>query len=401
MVGRSTPRMSRFLLGINYWPRRSAMYAWERFDLGEIREDAARIAELGLEVVRFFLLWETFQPSPERVDTAALRRFERVMDAFAQCGLRAMPTLFCGHMSGVNWLPSWTLDPTLPHGRFRTMSNGNLSPYGAGDVYADARLLDAQALFAREAGTCAREHPALFAWDLGNEFSNVREPATPSDAAQWSVRLSAVLREAANAPVTGGMHGEDLERDRGIRPSSIARPWAFATMHGYSVYSEFSRGRLDTDVVPFLSQVQAALSGKRVFFSEYGNPTCPPKNVAERTSGAFACLDEEEMAQYAYAVADRLHAGGALGAFWWCWADYDRALATLPPFDLAPHELTFGIVRSDGSYKPVAHALARLAAEKREVVEPPPPIVTDEAAYYASLPAGIEVLYARYCDGRA
>src|SRR5581483_7877193 len=27
-------RMPRFLLGINYWPRRSAMYAWERFDLG-------------------------------------------------------------------------------------------------------------------------------------------------------------------------------------------------------------------------------------------------------------------------------------------------------------------------------------------------------------------------------
>ena len=55
--------MSRFLLGINYWPRRSAMYMWERFDLGEIREDAARIAELGLDVVRFFLSWDSFQPS--------------------------------------------------------------------------------------------------------------------------------------------------------------------------------------------------------------------------------------------------------------------------------------------------------------------------------------------------
>ena len=37
--------MARFLLGINYWPRRSAMYMWQRFDLGEIREDAARIKE--------------------------------------------------------------------------------------------------------------------------------------------------------------------------------------------------------------------------------------------------------------------------------------------------------------------------------------------------------------------
>ena len=393
--------MSRFLLGINYWPRRSAMYAWERFDLGEIREDASRIAELGLQVVRFFLLWEAFQPSRERIDTGALGRFERVMSAFADCGLRAMPTLFCGHMSGVNWLPHWTLDSTVPHGRFRTITNGNISRYGAGDVYADPRLLEAQIAFAREAGTCVRDHPALFAWDLGNEFSNVREPSSPRDAAAWSLRLSETLVEASNAPVTGGMHGEDLERDRGIRPSSIAIPWEFATMHGYSVYSKFSRGRLDTNVVPFLSQVQESCSGKRVLFSEYGNPTCQAKNGAAESQSEFACLNEEEMAQYAYAVADRLHARGALGAFWWCWADYDRALAKLPPFDLAPHELTFGIVRSDGSYKPVAQTLARLAAEKREVLKPRPPIVTDEAAYYISLPGGITRLYEEYCTDYA
>ncbi len=391
-------RMSRFLLGINYWPRRSAMYAWERFDLGEIREDAARIAELGLDVVRFFLLWEVFQPSRERMDTAALARFERVMTAFGDCGLRAMPTLFCGHMSGVNWLPRWVLDPAVPHGRFRTISGGNVSPYGAGDLYADPRLLAAQVLFAREAAACVRDHPALFAWDLGNEFSNVREPAAPADAAAWSLRLSETLHEASNVPVTGGMHGEDLERDRRIRPSSIAVPWAFATMHGYSVYSKFSRGRLDANVVPFLSQVQESCSGKRVLFSEYGNPTCPASGAVAGKPSDFECLSEAEMAQYAYAVTDRLHARGALGAFWWCWADYDAALAKLPPFDLAPHELTFGIVRSDGSYKPVADALARLAAEQRDVVEPQPPIVTDEAAYYASLPNGIGRLYEEYCN---
>ena len=47
--------MSRFLLGINYWPRQSAMYMWQRFDLDEIGEDMARIKALGLDVVRFFL----------------------------------------------------------------------------------------------------------------------------------------------------------------------------------------------------------------------------------------------------------------------------------------------------------------------------------------------------------
>ena len=46
--------MPRFLLGVNYWPRRSAMYMWERFDAGELAEDLARVKALGLDVVRFF-----------------------------------------------------------------------------------------------------------------------------------------------------------------------------------------------------------------------------------------------------------------------------------------------------------------------------------------------------------
>ncbi|HKU81979.1 MAG TPA: hypothetical protein VJP76_07400 [Candidatus Tumulicola sp.] len=406
--------MPRFLLGINYWPRRSAMYAWERFDLGEVREDAARIAGLGFDVVRFFLSWNAFAPEPERVDRTALRHLERMAEAFGEAGLQLMPTLFCGHMSGVNWLPPWSLDPGTPHGRFRTIAGGAESPYGIGDFYADPLLLRAQVALAREAAVALRGHPALLAWDIGNEFSNLREPKSPHDAADWSLRLSETLRDASGAGVTGGMHAEDLERDRHLRPSSIARPWAFASMHGYSVYSTFSRGRLDVEVVPFLAQLQASCSAKPVLFTELGNPTCPPGTVSPydreplpgapapppphaRNAAAFACLSEEEMAGYARATIDRLHARGALGAFWWCWADYDPALATLPPFDRAPHELTFGIVRADGSLKPVARTLAQIAGERRETVAPPSPIA-GEAAYYTGLPADLPELYRGYCE---
>ncbi len=369
------------------------MYAWQRFDLGEIREDMARIKSLGLDVVRFFLLWEQFQPHPDVIDEKSLRRFESVMAAINDAGLQSMPTLFCGHMSGVNWLPAWTLDPDTPHGRFRTVSGGNTSPYGIGDFYADPHLLRAQTLFAHRIAERVRDHPALYAWDLGNEFSNLREPATPQDAAAWSVRLTETLIEFSNVGATGGLHGEDLERDRHIRPSSIAKPWSFATMHGYPVYSAFARDRMDPNVVSFLMQVTQSCSGKRVLFSELGNPQCPPGNDRP---GGFACLDEHEMARYAHSAIDRLQKRGSLGAFWWCWADYALALADLPPFDQAPHELHFGIVRADGSFKPVAEALSRFASEARAVVEPQPAIV-NEAAYYAALPPGIFDEYRTYC----
>jgi endo-1,4-beta-mannosidase len=56
-----------FVLGVNYWPRRSAMRMWKQFDLKEIKSDFIQMRDLGLKLVRIFLLWEDFQPSPTEV----------------------------------------------------------------------------------------------------------------------------------------------------------------------------------------------------------------------------------------------------------------------------------------------------------------------------------------------
>ncbi len=407
----------RFSLGINYWPRRSAMAMWRHFDPSEIAEDFARIAALGIDTVRFFLRWFDFQPEAGRMDRTMLRRLETFVELAAASGLRTMPTLFCGHMSGVNWLPSWTLDRTTPNGRFRTVTEFGEQPYGIGDFYRGG-LLAAQRYHVREAGSALRGHPAVAAWDLGNEFSNLREPASNDDAREWSKRLTFELERAGGHPVTAGLHGEDLTRDRNLRPSWISEPWAFATMHGYSIYSDFARGRTDTAVVPFLAQLTAAFTGKPVLFSEFGNPTCPPGKVSpfERVPlpdepappailpddplhASYACLDEIEMANYATAVLEALHADGRLGGYWWCWADYADALAATPPFDRAPHEMSFGLVRSDGSEKPVAAALAAFAAEARSIKPARDPAIF-EPAYYADLPQTTREAYARYLESR-
>jgi endo-1,4-beta-mannosidase len=383
----------RFLLGVNYWPRSSAMAMWTRFDAAEIDRDFAQIAGLGLELVRFFLLWEAFQPAPDRIDPDALERLDIVLRCAERHGLRTLPTFFTGHMSGVNWLPDWTLAPNAPAERFRTIAGGRESPYGIGDFYTGP-LLDAQRFAARALGGRYAGSPAIYAWDLGNEFSNLRAPSSPPVAAAWSAALTADLHETSGLPVTGGIHGEDVTFERNIRPSSICAPWDVATMHGYSVYSAFARERRDPDVVPFLSAITASFSRKPLLFSEFGNPACPP---AGSPPLPFACLDEAEMAEYAQAVLERLHAGGALGALWWCWTDYAPDLANEPPFDRAPHELRFGIARADGRLKPVAGALSAFARERRPVVEDPPPFAVDEDSYYATLPASTGVEYAAYC----
>ncbi|HTW86290.1 MAG TPA: hypothetical protein VMD91_19615 [Candidatus Sulfotelmatobacter sp.] len=382
----------RFSLGINYWPRRSAMAMWRRFDAGEIREDLARIAELGLDSVRFFLRWADFQPEPRTLDRTMLTRLETFADLVAQAGLQAMPTLSCGHMSGVNWLPSWSLDPATTTARFRTITERGESPNGIGDFYLPGPLLEAQVRFARAVGERLRAHPAVTAWDLGNEFSNLREPTSADAAATWSRVLVDALEATSGIPSTAGTHGEDLTLDRALRLSSLCSSYPYATMHGYSVYSAFARDRLDPEVVPFLAALASNFSGKPVLFTEFGNPACQAG-----TTLPLACLDEDEMATYCTRVLDRLHADGYLGGWWWCWADYADALRDEPPFDRAPHERAFGIIRSDGSTKPVADALAAFARERRSVA---PPVadrpVLDERTYYAALPQATGEAYRVY-----
>ena len=195
--------------------------------------------------------------------------------------------------------------------------------------------------------------------------------------------------------MTGGIHGEDLTRDRNIRPSSICEPWAFATMHGYSVYSEFARDRTDPDVVPFLAALTASHERKAGALQRVRQPdvsagqarldaSAARRAAAPRSAARdYACLSEDEMATYARAVLDRLHAAGAarrllvvLGRL------RTTTCARRRPFDRAPHELTFGIVRADGTTKPVAAALSAFAREARSVVEPHDPAIF-EPAYYA------------------
>jgi len=370
------------------------MGMWKNFDRGQIADDLAHISSLGLNVVRFFLLWEDFAPDSTLISSTALNQLSWFLEELSAQKLESMPTLYTGHMSGVNWLPQWTLEHGTPSGRFRTISGNQEQPWGVGDIYTGP-LLEAQRKLAREVAACGQGCEAILAWDLGNEFSNIREPQTPEDAANWSRVLSQELFTRSGRPVTGGTHGEDLTLDRHLRLSSMAEPWEFATMHGYSVYSDFARDRLDPEVVPFLHALAATFTAKPVLFSEYGNPSCSPTSTDRVLENGMACLDEEEMCVYAREVFDRLHRDGALGAMWWCWADYVPELAHLPPFDRAPHELRFGIVRSDGSEKPIAQTLASLAKEGRTVLAPRI-LPVDEKAYYLELPESTNRQYREF-----
>src|SRR5690606_19159365 len=96
-----------FLQGVNYWPRRKAMYWWSDFEAAEVDDEFGVIASLGLDLVRIFLLWDDWQPSPDSVDEGCLANLVTVCDLAVKHGLRLDITFFTGHMSGPNWAPRW------------------------------------------------------------------------------------------------------------------------------------------------------------------------------------------------------------------------------------------------------------------------------------------------------
>lgn len=373
------PASTPFVLGVNYWPRRKAMYWWSDFDAGEVREEFAIIRDLGMTLVRVFLLWDDWQPAPDTVDPEALANLETVLDIAAGLNLKLDITFFTGHMSGPNWAPGWMLLPgePLPPRVRQLVSGGRVVDSGYRNPYTDPLTLAAAELLLRTVVKRYHDHPAVGFWNLGNEPDLFAWPPNPATGRAWTARMTRLIREIdPDHPVTCGLHVDSLLRDNHLRVPDVFAEVDFAVMHGYPMYIPWARDPLDVDFVPFLCALTTALSGKPTLMEEFGGCTNSPGKPSEvwewtaygqpRTQFMAA---EQDLADYLAGVLPRLVAVGATGAMLWCFADYAPDLWDRPPCEESIHERFFGLVRPDGSLKPHAEVVRRFAASQ-PVVEP-------------------------------
>ncbi len=343
---------------------------WTDFDRDEVAADFARIAASGLDSVRIFLTWEAFQPAPGAVETGMLERLVAVADRAGAAGLAVLPTLFTGHMSGVNWIPPWAVGGSGGDDRFRVVSDGIVASAGLRNWYADAEVAAAQVLLAGEAAAALAGHDALWAWDLGNENSNCVRPPDRTAARKWLDRITAAIRSAdPNALVTTGLHMEDLEEDRELGPWEAARFCDLLSMHGYPIYADWAESPTDERLLPFLADITRWLGGGRdLIFTEFGLPTYregDPVGEAARRQSRSPLVEEHAAASYTERALTALRRAGCAGAMLWCYSDYAPAIWETPPLDRAIHERSFGLWRADGSPKPAVDAVAALAGTAR------------------------------------
>jgi endo-1,4-beta-mannosidase len=364
-----------FVLGVNYWPRRKAMYWWNNFDAGEVREEFSVIRELGLKVVRIFLLWDDFQPEPHSVSRAALDNLATVADIAAENNLGLDVTFFTGHMSGPNWSPRWLLGGDLPgkdnFGWIRDLvSSGKPTVQGYYNMFHHEVAIQAEQLLLKTVVGLLKDHKAIWLWNLANEPDLYAWPLTSAEGAAWVKQMVDLIKSIdPNHPVTIGLHGDGLHRDNGLRIDKVYRHTDIAVMHSYPMYTPWARKSLDPDFVPFTCALTAALAGKPILMEEFGGPTTQPGEPSQilkwtATSGREHeqfMASEEDFAEFIAQTLPKLQESGATGAMIWCYADYIPELWDMPPCLNYHHERFFGLVRPDGSPKPHAKVIREFA----------------------------------------
>ncbi|HEY1406952.1 MAG TPA: glycoside hydrolase family 2 TIM barrel-domain containing protein [Spirochaetota bacterium] len=366
-----------FQLGINYWPRRKGMGWWADFDRREVADEFALIRSFGMSLVRIFLLWDDFQDDPEKVSMSSVNNLTTVCDIAKDNSLTLDVTFFTGHMSGPNWAPRWSLIGKPLPGARKLVSAGTMIESGYRNPFTDPMMIAAEKVLITEVVTRLKDHPAIAIWNLGNEPDLFARPPDAATGQLW-VRTMTQLIKSIDAvhPVTCGLHAASLTEDNGFRVDQVFSETDLAVMHAYPMYSGWSRGPLDPDLVPFTCALVTALCGKPTLMEEFGGCTNPGGEESavwkwtmygEEREQFMA--GEDDFADYIGKVLPKLVDVGASGALLWCFADYDQSIWNVPPCDEVRHERHFGLVRPDGSIKPHAYVIRDFAQTNPVVKE--------------------------------
>jgi endo-1,4-beta-mannosidase len=309
-------------LGVNFWSRVGGPRMFSRYDAPTVTKELQVLADHGLTVTRSFFFWPDFMPAPDRLDETLLARFADFLDLHTSFGLRTIPTLIVGHMSGENWDPAWR------DGR---------------DLYSDVWLVARQAWFAQQVAARFAGHPAVAGWLISNEMPLYGGPGTPEAVNSWAQLVIQGLRAGgARQPVSLGDGAWTIEtngQDSGYRLRDLAPLVDWVGPHVYPMGDDQVRQHLRAG---FLCDLSTS-AGRPVLLEEFG------------ASSDF--VGEENLGHYYRQVLHTSLLGGSVGWIAWNNTDFDD-LADEPPYSHHPFELHFGVTDSNGAPKSALRELA-------------------------------------------
>lgn len=337
----------KFVVGCNYWASHAGTNMWRDWQPEVVDADLRQLAEAGLQVLRVFPLWPDFQPitllrggsgAPFEIrlgedplpddetgqagmDPVMLERFTAFADLAQRHGLRLVVGLLTGWMSGRLYVP-----PALE----------------GLNVLTDPLAIQWEVRFVSAFVRRFRQHPALLAWDLGNECNVMAQ--VPSQAAAWawvSAITNAIRVQDPQRVIVSGMHGSGVLDT--WPPALLGEHTDLLTTHPYPYWTPYCDQDPVTTIRTLLhstaeSRLYADLGGKPCLAEEIG--TLGPMMASDVTAADFvrSCLFS-------------LWAHDCHGLLWWC--AYDQDHLSHAPYDWNTCERELGLIRADRTPKPV------------------------------------------------
>jgi len=348
-----------FLLGVNYWPQKTAMFMWREFDKDVIEEDMSIISGLGLSCIRILLLWEDFQPTPKTVPTLMLDRLVELLERADEKNIKVVVTLFTGHLCGMNWLPTWMLLSSVDLNQPQIFSLGKVLFNRIRNPYAEPEVMERQIYFLGELTNAVSGHPALFSWDLGNEPSRWSPSADNFAVEIWLQAMTETLKERDDRVLlTLNLHVNDLVRKKGLTPIMAAKYMDYLSISGQPQNVSWAEDPFSPALPCFLGSVAGWLGKIPVMIQEFGLATKSilpgPRDSEPGSEGGQLLVSEEDAAMYAENVISHLRRLHLMGALWKSYGDYHPSIWKWPPLNNLTNERCTGLIRYDGIPKVAA-----------------------------------------------
>ena len=342
-----------FFTGCNYWAGHAGMMMWRDWRPEIVEREFAVLAANGLNVLRVFPLWSDFQPITnilgwaghfggwggpdgrevrgDGVDAEMLARFRAMCNMAQRHGIRLVVGLVTGWMSGRLFVPP---------------------AFEGVNVITDGNAIMWQVRYVRRLVRELRDHPAIAAWDLGNECNCLAESSQGEFWAWMNAIASAIRLEDATRPVVSGMHSLSTNSKARCPIRLNAELTDVLTVHPYPFFTP------GCSAGPFNSmRNELHPSAEALLYAGLGERPCFIEEVGNLGNGVAS---RDRTAANVRCALFSAWANDLRGYLWWCNAD--QAHLEFPPYDWHACERELGLFDTEGRAKPVLEEMRAFAS---------------------------------------